>query len=67
MTLAPAIAYTAPHAALANFGRARRCTASKSLLFLPPEGSRSKSSRTVVTVRLAVKVLACHARTGWYL
>ena len=32
-SLAPAIAYTAPHAALANFGRARRCTACKSLLF----------------------------------
>ena len=29
MPLAPAIAYTAPHAALANFGRARRCTACK--------------------------------------
>ena len=33
-SLAPAIAYTAPHAAWANFGRARRCTACKSHTFL---------------------------------
>ena len=31
--LAPSIAYTAAHASLANFGRARRCTACESLLF----------------------------------